>query len=257
MPEQNNPKISIITASYEAKDTLEKTIESVAAQTYPHKEHLIIDGGSKDGTGEMLKSLSSKLKFVSEKDQGISDAFNKGIKLSTGDYLYFLGAGDTFVDENVLSNIFTNLSSRPMLICGKVLRVTEEGKPLWQAPKKWPKQFNKKGLLRKLTLPHQGLFMHRAFFERFGLFDLECQFAMDYEILLRAYHQFPDIQLVPQVVAHWQAGGIGKGRILEIYDEYRRIKKKYQVASDASLWRIDRWNRLKYKFKTLITPINH
>jgi len=190
--------------------------------------------------------------WISEKDKGISDAFNKGIKLAKGDYLFFLGAGDTFVDDKVLSKIFDTLSTTPMLICGKVLRVSEHGEPLWQAPKHWPTHFNKKSLVKKLTLPHQGLFMHRSYFEKFGLFDLSCKFAMDYEILLRAYRQFPKTLLVDDIVAHWQAGGVGKGRILEIYDEYHRIKKQHQIASPLHLWGIDKWNRLKYKIKSKV-----
>ncbi len=221
-------------------------------QSYQHKEHVVIDGGSKDDTVALLKQHESVV-WVSESDKGISDAFNKGIQLAKGEYLYFLGAGDTLVSHDIFSKIFDNLKTRPMLICGQVMRTSEDGQPLWLAPKSWPKQFNKKGLLKKLTLPHQGLFMHRSFFEQFGLFDLNCKFAMDYEILLRAYHDFPKIKLVSEKVAYWQAGGVGQGRIFEIYDEYHRIKKQHQVASPAFLWGIDRWNRFKYQIKTLVT----
>lgn len=245
------PKISIITASYNAAEGLNNTIINVGQQSYANLEHIIVDGGSTDGTTNLLKSHGDTMKWISEPDQGISDAFNKGVTLASGDYLFFLGAGDTFVHPDVLHNIFGKLTNRPLLICGKVLRVTEQGKPLWQAPRAWPKQFKKQSLLKKLSLPHQGLFMHQDFFKRFGLFDTNCRFAMDYEILLRAYHDFPSIILVDELVAHWQAGGVGKGRILEIYDEYHRIKKQHQIASPLILWGIDHWNRLKYQIKTL------
>jgi glycosyltransferase involved in cell wall biosynthesis len=201
---------------------------------------------------EQYRDLSYHLKWLSEKDKGISDAFNKGIKLASGDYLFFLGAGDTFVSKDVLTKIFATLSTRPQLICGKVMRVSEQGEALWQAPKRWPKHFSKKGMLRKLTLPHQGLFMHRSYFEEYGSYDLSCKFAMDYEILLRAYHHFPEVKLLDDVVAHWQAGGVGQGRILEIYDEYHRIKKQHNVSNPLHLWGIDRWNRLKYKIKSKV-----
>lgn len=321
MNKNSGPLISVITASYNVLDSLKHTIESVQQQSYAPKEHIIIDGGSTDGTATYLQSIAiedrhqplgtatssiedrhaiprhsrdlsnvalakleswnldhmnpfkdrhassrtvtspiqdsqtnpnSCLRYLSEPDKGISDAFNKGVQLAKGEYLFFLGAGDTFVDVTVLESIFSKLSSRPMLICGKVMRVSEQGQPLWQAPKRWPSKFNKKSLLRKLTLPHQGLFMHRSFFDKFGFFDLNCKFAMDYEILLRAYHQFPQIKLVDEVIAHWQAGGVGKGRILEIYDEYHRIKTKHKVASTLQLWGIDRWNRLKYQIKSKV-----
>lgn len=251
MKKMTQAKISVITASFNAAEALDHTIQNVAQQSYPSVEHIIIDGDSTDDTKNLLLSYETKIKWLSEPDKGISDAFNKGVQLASGDYLFFLGAGDTFVNPEVLSNIFNHLETSPVLICGKVMRVSEQGKPLWQAPKRWPSRFDKKSLLKKLTLPHQGLFMHQEFFKKFGLFDLSCKFAMDYEILLRAYHQFPSILLVDELVAHWQAGGVGKGRILEIYDEYRRIKKQHRVAPDYILWGIDHWNRLKYQIKTL------
>lgn len=251
MKKNLGPKISIITASFNVADALDHTIQNVAQQNYPNREHIVVDGGSSDGTKALLTSYGDKIVWVSEPDNGISDAFNKGVEMASGDYLFFLGAGDTFVDKEVLTKIFNQLKQEPLLICGKVLRVSEQGSPLWHAPRKWPKQFQKKSLLKKLSLPHQGLFMHKEFFKKFGLFDTSCKFAMDYEILLRAYHEFPSIKLVDELVAHWQAGGVGKGRILEIYDEYHRIKRQHKVASPLVLWGIDHWNRLKYQIKTL------
>ena len=247
------PKISVVTACINSKDDLKATIDSVHQQDYLAKEHIIIDGASADGTNEMLKSLKlGHVSWISEPDQGISDAFNKGVRLASGDYLFFLGAGDKFIHSEVLSKLFNRLSDRPMLVCGKVQRVSEQGKPLWVAPKKWPKPFHPKALLKKLILPHQGLFMHRDYFTEFGDFALDCKFAMDYELLLRSYHRFPSVVLVDDVIASWQAGGIGQGRIFEIYDEYHRIKTKHQVASPFTLKAIDSWNRVKVSLKKAV-----
>lgn len=247
------PKISVVTACKDAKTDLKATIDSVSQQDYPRKEHIIIDGASTDGTNELLKSLNLEhLHWLSEPDEGISDAFNKGVRLATGDYLFFLGAGDKLMHNEILSKLFNRLNTRPMLLCGKVQRVSEQGKPLWVAPNKWPKPFHPKALLKKLVLPHQGLFMHRDYFEEFGEFALDCKFAMDYELLLRSFHRFPSVTLVDDVIASWQAGGIGQGRIFEIYDEYHRIKTKHQVASPLTLKAIDRWNRVKVSLKKAV-----
>ncbi|HET9843085.1 MAG TPA: glycosyltransferase family 2 protein [Gammaproteobacteria bacterium] len=248
-----NLKISIITACKNAYPDLQKTIKSIQSQSYNFIEHVIVDGDSTDGTAKYLNHMNlANTKWLSEKDKGISDAFNKGIQLASGDYLYFLGAGDTLYQKDILTKIFTTLRTRPLLICGKVMRTNAQGKSLWIAPQKWPTQFNKRSLLYKLSLPHQGLFTHKSYFERFGLFSLKCKFAMDYEIILRSYHNFPEIQLVSDIVATWQAGGIGHNRTLEIYDEYLRIKLQHQIASRWRLIVIDRWNRLKFTLKNLV-----
>lgn len=245
------PKISIITACKNAYVDLLKTVDSVQSQTYAHIEHIIIDGNSTDGTQEYLNNKSlSNTKWLSEPDQGISDAFNKGIQQAAGDYFYFLGAGDTFYNQNILTKIFKPLDALPTLICGKVVRTNAQGETLWIAPKHWPAQFHKRSLLYKLSLPHQGLFTHKKYFERYGLFSLNCKFAMDYEILLRSYHNFPEVQLTQDIIATWQEGGIGQNRTLEIYDEYLRIKLQHKVSARWNLMRIDRWNRFKFLLKT-------
>lgn len=99
--------ISIITVCYNCKKSLEKTIKSVTSQTYQNKEFIIIDGYSHDGTADLVNSYTSAIDvFISEPDNGIYDAMNKGIKLSSGEWLIFMNAGDTFYDENVLTHIF-------------------------------------------------------------------------------------------------------------------------------------------------------
>lgn len=106
--ENNNPKISVITVVYNDKDGLEKTINSVLSQTYSSIEYIIIDGGSSDGTIDVIKKNEDKIgKWISEPDNGIYDAMNKGIRMATGEWLNFMNAGDIFIHPNVLSKIFS------------------------------------------------------------------------------------------------------------------------------------------------------
>ncbi|MEF3279758.1 MAG: glycosyltransferase [Elusimicrobiota bacterium] len=103
----NLPMISVVTVVFNGKDFLQKTIESVISQTYPHIEYIVIDGGSTDGTVDIIKKYEDKITYwVSEKDNGIYDAMNKAIKVSKGSWLIFMNAGDMFVDKNVLKKIF-------------------------------------------------------------------------------------------------------------------------------------------------------
>ena len=98
-------KISIITISFNANDTIEKTLKSVVGQSYKNIEHLIIDGGSKDNTIEICNSFSHISKIISESDKGVYDAFNKGLKLATGEIIGFLNADDVFYSEKAVEDL--------------------------------------------------------------------------------------------------------------------------------------------------------
>ncbi|MBI2791926.1 MAG: glycosyltransferase [Gammaproteobacteria bacterium] len=245
------PLVSIIIAVKNAPKLLAETLQSIRLQHYHALEVIVIDGGSTDGTIDVIHANTDLIKFfVSEPDDGISDAFNKGVKLATGEYINFQGAGDLFYSPNSIAQLFAGLDNSYELICGKVMRVEEDGQtPIWIAPKKI-KPFKASSLLFKMSLPHQGLFTHRQFFEKNGLFDTNVRFAMDYEILLRAYHHFPKTILKDVLISKWRAGGVGANRITEIFEEYHRIKTKHQVASSFVLTAIDKFSRAKYYFKT-------
>lgn len=103
----NNPLISVVTVSYNAVTTIEKTILSVINQNYSNIEYIVIDGGSIDGTVDIIKKYADKITYwVSEPDKGIYDAMNKGIIVATGEWINFMNTGDTFYNENVFSEIF-------------------------------------------------------------------------------------------------------------------------------------------------------
>lgn len=248
------PKITIITAVKNNRSGLLATLQSLQQQTYPHLEYVVIDGGSTDGTVELIQAYVGKGidAWVSEQDKGISDAFNKGLDLSTGDYINFQGAGDTFYQPDSIIKLFDQIKSEvlPELVCGQVMRTDEAGQPLWVAPKKISQPFDKRSLLWKLTLPHQGLFTHRRFFARWGAFDLSVKYAMDYEILLRAYHDFPSTVILPVIISNWQAGGIGTHRIKSVLREYHQLKTRHRVANQIMLASIHRFNLLKLFIKT-------
>lgn len=245
------PKISVIIAVKNAKSYLHETLQSLQAQQYPQLEVIVIDGASTDGSQAVLTVFQDIVqKGVSEKDQGISDAFNKGLALATGEYINFQGAGDTLISPTCFKQLFSDLDQSYELVCGKVIRVQEDGKtPLWIAPRTQG-MFKAKTLLFKMGLPHQALFTHRRFFEKFGYFDLSTRYAMDYELLLRAYHQFPKTIIKDVLISKWRAGGVGKDRIQEVLDEYHQIKLKHQIAAKPYLIAIDKFNRLKYELKT-------
>lgn len=241
------PHISIITPVLNAEKTLLECLQSVSEQTYPHLEHIIIDGGSTDGSVDIIKQCSENISYWhSQPDRGISDAFNQGIEQAKGDYLYFLGSSDTLYGPEVMSQLIADVPEKTRLVCGRVQRIDEKtGTPLWVAPKKVPKKYNKWTLLKCLTLPHQGLLMHRDYFEEYGLFDLQWRYAMDYELILRSFHRFPTVILKDLIVANWRAGGVGADQLDRVLDEYHNMKLKHQIAPAWLLLVIDKLIRLK------------
>jgi len=238
-------KVSIIIATLNNDKDLAYTLENVSKQNYKNKELIIIDGGSSDGTVELLKKNNKNIDhWKSEKDKGISDAFNKGLSMTSGDYIYFLGAGDYFWSEDALEIMMKNVNPKTdVLICGRINRTTKGGDKILYTSSL---NFKKWHLLYKMGLPHQGLFMNKKYFITYGLFDTNYKYSMDYELLLRAYHNFPEVILKDTIVAAWKEGGIGEDKTLEIFDEYKEIKIKNKIAPNFLINLIDLISRIKY-----------
>jgi glycosyltransferase involved in cell wall biosynthesis len=248
----DKPLITIITVVFNGISHLEETILSVLNQTYENVEYIIIDGGSTDGTLDIIKKYEHAIDYwVSEKDNGISDAFNKGVLLSSGDYLNFQGDGDGFHTKFSLEKVANKIDlEKDALISGKICRTNDLGAELYIS--KQQRSFNKKSLLLRMSLPHQGLFTSKEFFKKHGLFDVNNIYCMDYEHLLRAYSNFPDVFFINEVIANWRDDGLGNGKTLDILKEYDLIKTKNNVANVFTLFLIKWWIYLKFYLKNLI-----
>jgi len=243
------PLITVITVVYNGEKTLEQTIQSVINQTYPNVEYIIIDGGSTDGTLDIIKKYEDYIDYwVSEKDSGISDAFNKGVIIANGVYINFQGDGDGFYTSDALKKVFQNINPHEdIFISASIQRISPDSRELYRS--KYVKNFNKSSLLFRMSMPHQGLFTHKSYFKKYGLFDVNNTFCMDYEHLLRAYKEFPKVVTKDIVVARWRADGLGNGRTLEIFKEYDKIKRDNKVASSLVLDFIKYWTLFKYYIK--------
>jgi len=180
--------ISIIVAVYNGADTLQHCIESVVSQTYPHTELIIIDGGSADGTVEILEANSGRIAYWESKpDRGIYDAWNKALNHVQGEWVYFLGADDYFWDNEVLASLAPHLISageKVKVVYGRVAVVNQRGEILEVHGRPWEEI--KPLFLKGRCLPHQGVFHHQSLFSLHGKFDSSFQIAGDYEFLLRA-----------------------------------------------------------------------
>jgi glycosyltransferase involved in cell wall biosynthesis len=181
-------KISIVTVCFNSEKTISKTIESVLSQDYVNVEYIVIDGNSTDGTVDIIRSFGRSIDiFLSESDSGIYDAFNKGLKLATGDVIGILNSDDYFVSEQILSDIsseFNGNSSLDILLSGVQFISGESGK----VTRKYPAVgFSPWKMYLGLMPPHPGAFICRGVYEKIGQFDASFLIAGDFELFVRIF----------------------------------------------------------------------
>jgi len=227
---RESPQISIIVASFNSINTLSRTIESVLSQTYLNKELIIIDGGSKDGTVDVLKRFDESISYwCSKPDKGIYNAWNKALDYTKGDWLYFLGADDYLWASDVLERIAQKLmKARPKfrVVYGMVNIVREDGTVLEILNEPWDQA--KKNFRQQMTLCHQGVFHDRSLFDLHGKFDESFQILGDYEFLLRELKIHDAAFIDDVVIAGMQHGGISSdpSKALSMHKEILRARLK-------------------------------
>lgn len=177
------PKLSIIVATWNAARTLERCLNSIIRQSFKDWELLIADGGSTDGTVELIRGNSQHIAWwVSEKDSGIYDAWNKAIPQATGEYVCFLGADDAWIDNDALSQIFTAIEGNHYDLItarGLVLDPASGKQSLFGSP------WNYRRIGRRMIVCHPGMLHRRELFLEYGLFDTRYRITGDLDFLLR------------------------------------------------------------------------
>lgn len=179
-------KISIITVCYNSAATLEKTILSVAVQSYIDIEYIIIDGLSTDKTISIIHKHQDKIsKWISEPDQGLYDAMNKGIALATGDLIGILNSDDTFFSDNVIASVAAfHIKNNIDASIGKVVQHLEKGKIIrTYSSKRWGPEKLKIGFMP----PHPSIFFKRELFDKFGVYEPKFKIGADYELITRFF----------------------------------------------------------------------
>ena len=219
------PLVTIITATFNAENNLQKTIDSIRDQDYPNIEYIIVDGASIDNTVSILKSnLEFISAWISEKDNGIYDAWNKGIKISNGQWIAFLGAGDCYIPTAVSDyiNYINSNSSDLNFVSSKVELVDSDGLVLYEIGSKW--EWSK--FCRFMNVAHVGSFHARKIFDEVGIFDITYKIAGDYELLMRKKSELK-AGFFEKVTAKMLDGGISKST--NILNEDYIIKLKLRV----------------------------
>lgn len=183
------PRFSIITVTYNAEKVIEKSIQSVAAQTYPHVEYILVDGASKDGTMKIVEKYRHLIHtIVSQPDKGIYDAMNKGIALATGDYVCFLNAGDSFHAANTLQQMVHSIRTTelPDVLYGETALVNAEGCFMRMRRLTAPDVLTWKSFKQGMLVCHQAFFAKRALARPY---DLRYRYSSDFDWCIRVMKQ--------------------------------------------------------------------
>lgn len=222
------PYLSIITISKNNLHGLKRTVESVNNQSFTDYEHIIVDGDSNDGTKDFIKGLTdAKLKTISEPDAGISDAFNKGVRLSEGEYIVFLNTGDSFVSDFSLDRVcnYYKLDNDVEVFASKIGKDTlpydprEEGfKEIWNTA----------------LIPHQSTFVRRAVFDKVGLFDTSLLLRMDYDFFYRCVKQKLSYNYHFEVIVKYAYGGASSENPEWFRVEGARVFDKYEKETSKN-----------------------
>ncbi|MFN8790910.1 MAG: glycosyltransferase family 2 protein [Bdellovibrionales bacterium] len=243
------PKVSVITASYNSAKALAYTIEQMRNVTYPDLEFIVIDGGSSDETAELLrKSQDIVTKWISEKDKGIYDAWNKGLALATGEWIAFVGAGDYYLPNGIQSYIdYIKAQPRRLDFCSSQIEIfSEDGGPSRVVGAPW----NWDTFRRYMNVAHVGALHRRQLFQEYGKFSSDLKVVGDYEFLCRPG---PDLQAgyFKSITARMVMGGVSNGFYGQ--EELMKVKVKMGLRTPLeSKW--DYWIAItKLKIRNLIS----
>lgn len=230
-------RISVIVAVYNGAATLRQCIESVTSQTYPNRELIVMDGGSTDGTAQILEDNASKLAYwQSAPDRGIYDAWNKGLDHATGDWICFLGADDYLWNAAVMEKLEPYLrASHARVVYGRVAVVNKANEVSRYDGVPWDEA--RRSFEHTMTIPHPGLMHHRSLFAEHGKFDDSFRIAGDYDLLLRELRTRPALFVSEIITVGMRHGGLSNSPSIQgqVLKELARIRKKHGIRAPL-LW---------------------
>jgi len=247
----DRPRVSVVTVTLNSHEHVEDAIRSVLSQTYPALEYVIIDGGSTDGTLDVIKAHEKDLaSWISEPDRGIADAFNKGLAATSGEYVLFLNSDDWLADPEALTRAMrpATVSPAPDIIFGDCDLVDRDtGRLLRRLDHGWSPTAFRFGRM----INHPALFTHRSYFRKYGAFDESYRISMDYELLLRGALESRVVH-VPSVITKMRSGGLSiRNRDSVIEEIFRALKEHGVLNTQWQEWLL----RAYFEARRLLQPL--
>lgn len=237
--------ISIITASYNSAATIGDTLQSVSMQNYDNIEHIIIDGASSDNTLEIVSYFPHVSKVISEKDNGIYDAMNKGVAQATGDVVGILNSDDVYTDRYVISKVMNEFEKKNADVVYADLQYVKFN-DLQKVTRTWHSgKFSKRKFYYGWMPPHPTFFVRREVYEKIGNFNSSLRSAADYEFMLRVLlkNDFK-VSYIPEVLVKMRTGGMSNATLRH------RLRANRE---DREAWRIN--NITPYFFTIPFKPL--
>jgi len=222
--EPRRPLVSIVTIVHNGELTLEQTIQSIFAQTYDNIEYIIIDGNSTDGTLDIVRKYEDKIAYwMSEPDQGISDAFNKGITASMGCLIGMVNADDWYCNNAVELVVQEYLQDTNSIFHGKCQYWQRDMKPYYVFS-------GRDDISYRMTINHPTVFVPRKLYDEVGLFDLSFKISMDYEWSMRAKQVGKRFHYINSVISNMRLGGKSNHLLMHSLEELR-VRHLYGMSS--------------------------
>jgi len=224
-------KISIITITYNSAKTLPRALESVQSQTYPDIEHIIVDGASTDGTREIIEAYAAKhtnVRWVSEKDNGIYDALNKGIRMAAGDAIGFLHSDDVFYSADSIAHIAEAFAAtQAEVVYGDLQYCHGE-----RVVRRWKSNpFHPSALKYGWMPPHPTVYVRREVYQQVGPYDDWFRISADFDMMLRIFSAGYKTHYIPEVLVSMETGGASnrntKARLSKTQEDYIVLKKNH------------------------------
>jgi glycosyltransferase involved in cell wall biosynthesis len=232
------PLLSIIIPTFNSAKTIRACLASIATQDYPNMEIVVVDGGSTDGTMEIVNEFNEKFKnasFISEPDDGIYDALNKGVRRSRGEWLYFIGSDDELYNHETISKVAANFSVGNDYLYGKILHMERgavEGEEL-----------NKQTIITK-SIYHQATFYSRKLMLKIGEYNTKYKICADYDYSLRCFGANTNTCYMDLVVAKYSGTGISSTAVDYEFesDKFKNISNYYGVGYLNKIFRSQRFH---------------
>jgi glycosyltransferase involved in cell wall biosynthesis len=215
-----NPTISIITVVFNDRVHIESTILSVLGQTYPGIEYVIVDGGSDDGTLDVIRQYQGNMMVISEPDHGLYDAMNKGLRAAKGDYVWFLNSGDRVFSENTVERMVSGMPGRPDMIYGGTMIIDAAGKEIGDRRLKPPADLTWKSFRRGMIVCHQSLVVRKDIAEEFNP---DYRISADIDWAIRCAKRSGSIHYAGMVLSRFLEGGLSRRNIMLSLKERFRI----------------------------------